>query len=285
MEANTIAAIASAVAAGFTAIVAVIAAWITHRTGRRSTELQEQATRLQYSEELRSWAGEALQTLAEAVHLCDSKQGGDFPTRQQQLQWRLSAHVDQGRLFFPNIRENDPHEGLSSRGYRDEAVETLCRAFDEVRSICETSEEGHRAQRDALIALKRNFIRRIQRVLNPQTRDAELRRIVEPRERAKVDTDTSLLSSRNPTEAGSSVLLTARVTAVRPNAGTPTGRVTFRFMDGATPLGSSELHDGTATLETAALHAGSHRIIADYRGGGPFRASSSDPLLQTVEQG
>jgi hypothetical protein len=185
MEASTIAAIASAIAAVASVIAAFFSAWIAHRNGRRSTELQEQATQREYFEELRSWAREALQTLAEAVHLCDSEPGGDFPTRRQQLHWRLSAHIDQGRLFFPNVEEG------SSGGRLDDAVEMLRQAFDVVRGICGTSREVNRAQRDKLIDFKYNFIKRIQRVLNPQTREAELKRIVGPREGERVDTDTS----------------------------------------------------------------------------------------------
>lgn len=83
---------------------------------------------------------------------------------------------------------------------------------------------------------------------------------------------------------GQAVTFTATVSAAGAGAGTPTGSVQFQI-DG-TAFGSAEtLGDGTASITTAALSAGTHRIVAFYTSdSGNFSSSdnSAVPLSQTV---
>ncbi|MFJ2399650.1 Ig-like domain repeat protein, partial [Streptomyces sp. NPDC087843] len=62
--------------------------------------------------------------------------------------------------------------------------------------------------------------------------------------------------------------------------GIPTGTVTF--YDGATPIGTSPLTGGTATLTTTTLGVGSHPLTAVYGGDGEFNGSTSPVDTQTV---
>lgn len=90
-------------------------------------------------------------------------------------------------------------------------------------------------------------------------------------------TQTSLASSRNPSEFRQPVTFTATVTAV---SGTATGTVTFA--DGGSPIGSATLSAGVATLTISMLAVGSHSITASYAGSTLFSASTSPALAQTV---
>ena len=65
---------------------------------------------------------------------------------------------------------------------------------------------------------------------------------------------------------------TATVAAAAPGAGDPAG--TVRFFDGATLLRSATLTDGTATLSTAGLAAGTRTIGARYDGDSSFLIGS-----------
>jgi autotransporter-associated beta strand protein len=96
-------------------------------------------------------------------------------------------------------------------------------------------------------------------------------------------TTTSLTSSANPSVFGQSVTLTATVTSATPGAGTPTQTVTFQ--EGQTTLGSSTLDStGRATFVLANLSVGAHTLTAVYNGDTNFRASTSTPATQTVNQ-
>ena len=93
-------------------------------------------------------------------------------------------------------------------------------------------------------------------------------------------TATGITASVNPVIAGTTLTLTAAVTA---NGGTPTG--TVNFYSGATLLGSSKLGGtGLATYATSTLAVGSYSITATYEGDTNDTGSTSAPLALTVEQ-
>jgi len=100
----------------------------------------------------------------------------------------------------------------------------------------------------------------------------------------KASTATTLTSSSNPSLLAKAVTFTAKVTAIAPGAGLPTGTVTFK--DGATTLGTGALANvggtATGTFTTSSLSAGSHPITATYGGNTTFLTSTSAPLTQTV---
>ncbi|MBI3411311.1 MAG: Ig-like domain repeat protein [Planctomycetes bacterium] len=96
-------------------------------------------------------------------------------------------------------------------------------------------------------------------------------------------TSTSVASSANPSNFGTSVTFTATVTGA--NGGTPTGTVTFT--EGPTVLASSVPLDGSgqAAFSTAGLGVGSHLIHAAFTGTGGWLNSSGDAAAQIVQDG
>jgi hypothetical protein len=78
------------------------------------------------------------------------------------------------------------------------------------------------------------------------------------------------------------VSFTLTVTPTR-GSGTPTGPVTF-LSDGVA-FGTTTLVNGTATITSSALSAGSHVITATYGGDGAFGASAAMPQIQVVHPG
>jgi hypothetical protein len=94
-------------------------------------------------------------------------------------------------------------------------------------------------------------------------------------------TTTTLTSSAQPSVFGEPVTFTASVTTPVPQAGTPTGTVTF--LDGTTVLGSASLDIyGNATLTTGGLPTGSDAVTVVYSGALDLAGSTSATLTQTV---
>ena len=88
----------------------------------------------------------------------------------------------------------------------------------------------------------------------------------------------ALTSSSNPVPGGSSLTFTARLTG---NCNVPTGTVTF--FDGGTTIGTATLDSaGVATVTTAFLVVGQHKITVTYPGDFNFDNSASDILVQTI---
>jgi hypothetical protein len=96
---------------------------------------------------------------------------------------------------------------------------------------------------------------------------------------APVGTVTKLATDINPAVFGQAVTLTVTVTS---SSGTPTGTVTF--FDGSTVLDEVALDpNGQATL-TVQLGVVVHSLRAVFAGTGPFTASTSATLAETVNR-
>ena len=102
----------------------------------------------------------------------------------------------------------------------------------------------------------------------------------------KIDSDTALTSSKNPSNVNDSVTFTATVTASSPGGRSPTGTVTFTYNSG-TPIPecplAKNLVNGVATCTTQSLPAPSDVVKASYNGDSNFNTSSKT-LTQTVSK-
>ena len=89
---------------------------------------------------------------------------------------------------------------------------------------------------------------------------------------SKINTTTSVTSSKNPSSVGDSVTFTATVMPAS-GATVPTG--TVQFKDNGNNIGAPvTLVNGVASVQTNALTAGTHTITADYSGDTTFNTSS-----------
>ncbi len=92
--------------------------------------------------------------------------------------------------------------------------------------------------------------------------------------------DLALAASASPSRFGETV--TFAVTAsTPPGANMPEGTVTFN--DGSSVIGTASFDDaGVAFIETSALAAGGHLIVAAYEGSVVFDAAKSEPIFHVV---
>jgi len=96
-----------------------------------------------------------------------------------------------------------------------------------------------------------------------------------------IPTTTTTLSGPASSTQGQSVSFSA---TVRSSAGIPGGTVSFR-RDGAQFASAALNAQGVATVATAALPAGTHRITAHYLGAAGYQPSASAPLTHVVAAG
>ena len=95
---------------------------------------------------------------------------------------------------------------------------------------------------------------------------------------ALVSTTTTLISSRNPANAGETIVLTANVSSA---SGQPTGSVLFEEPSRVLGTGTVDAN-GNARISVQ-LSPGEHEVFATYSGGGAFGSSAAQPLLQVVQ--
>lgn len=94
-------------------------------------------------------------------------------------------------------------------------------------------------------------------------------------------TATGLISLKNPSNSGQSIVLTATVTAQY--GGTVTG--TVGFYSGSTKLGTASLVSGTGSYTTARLSVGTDQLTAVYQGTKSYLTSTSNAVSQVVGTG
>lgn len=99
----------------------------------------------------------------------------------------------------------------------------------------------------------------------------------------KAATTTSLATSGTPTVFGEEVTLSATISVTAPGVAIPSGQVVF-FADGS-PIGVGFVQNGVATFTTTSLPVGLHNLTATYNGNGDTNGSTSNTVVQTVNQG
>ena len=134
LSVEVIAASASAVAA----ICAVFIAVAVYRFTRQQHSMQ---MRTQRAVQIHEWSNECLYAITEAEHFCmlqetDFSNGGAHRIRQNDLLHRLSAQIEQGRLFFRNVHQEEygQEKFPARRGHRPEILDPLIAAYEAVRT-------------------------------------------------------------------------------------------------------------------------------------------------------
>lgn len=141
--------------------------------------IQERARLQQYFGELRVWALAVLDDLSEAAHLClldpSVTKGPSFYNRKHDLLIRLSAKIDQGRLFFPSTKpvkfskwRLDPAQSFQ-RG----PLSILIYAYGAVKQMSYTSKVDNEHLWEPLITTKRDFTGAMQVILDPRNKNKQ----------------------------------------------------------------------------------------------------------------
>lgn len=180
----------TAAIAGVSAVIAlcaaVVSAWFAGRNLRRELVNQRISfiqARLKFFEDFQKWADQLVNVLTEAIHLCDldPKQvvGESFFDRRHRLRITLSAMIDKGRWFFPNIAVDDHGtvKELAYRGYRHELLTGLVMAYRCLERLDYRNRDNNELLRTELTAAKRHFVSQVQKIIDPRTQQAELERI------------------------------------------------------------------------------------------------------------
>lgn len=108
-----------------TIIIASITAIYTISTNTKKYELTER-----YRCELLSWYRDAIETMMEIIHYCESGEFNleSFSQERTKSLSKLSTLVEIGRFYFPNIIKNDgfgKHKPVAYQGYRHIELEFL----------------------------------------------------------------------------------------------------------------------------------------------------------------
>ncbi len=163
------------------AVVSVVALGLNVRVAGRSTAIQRFEVRERYFEDVHGWAAEAVASIARAVALCRDQE--DAATRGAELRATaatLSALVDRGRWFFPNLVGDGKgkEKELAFQGHRQDVLNHLMAALGAVESLRHDGGAAREEAEQRLVTARRGFVSEVQRVLDPRARASEYAQIM-----------------------------------------------------------------------------------------------------------
>ncbi len=165
------------IAAIGSAIVAMFGAFLSARETRKQRKLQIETLRQRVDAASLDWGNEAISLLGEAgdvAQMCTTPVPGDaIDERKRDVARRLSAMVDRGRLFFPNIdpgSKGAEKEG-AYRGHRPPILDALMYAFYEVQEISRNNGPSPQDSANFIFDCRRLLVSELQAHLDPRRRD------------------------------------------------------------------------------------------------------------------
>ena len=171
--------IVSGLAAALGILVSLIA-WNSSRISQQRMEtlaarqdrLAHQSWADAYFRDITDWASEVCRAISQAIHLV----GHADPAARREVLVTLSACIDMGRWYLPNRVEGGVamHKEPAYRGERQPALDWIVEAYNIFRR-----ERDHENPHKELVACQRNFVSAIQEVLDPRSREASIRQVLE----------------------------------------------------------------------------------------------------------
>lgn len=155
-----------------TGLIAGFAALAAYYVGTRQNLLSAKSVAGDWYRDLRAWASEAVDVLAEAAYCCPRSLNETSTENKQKIvhcRCHLSSLIDRGRFLLPNEREKEYglHKAGAYQGYRSPALDALVaaeRVLNQKIDLFAFPSEKH-----ALIALRREFVSIIQAILDPRS--------------------------------------------------------------------------------------------------------------------
>lgn len=149
------------------ALLCSIFAAITHYRDRRLTKYNLEKTHL---DSLLNWHHDVVRVL------CDLRDDSIHLELRNQSRRTLSALIEQGRFYFPNIDRNDnfgSNKPIAYRGYRHLALDFLVSAYNLSKDLSTPNFEY------SMNLLQRHFTSMIYEFLNPHDRIQRLSKLTE----------------------------------------------------------------------------------------------------------
>jgi hypothetical protein len=165
------------------ALLAVLSLGLNWLVVRRQIELQFETLKVEMDAEVFAWSHQAVDAVTEGVALARSAQL--YPTEEFQraaieVEHKLSAIADRGRLLFPN---DNPHltgkekEG-AFQGVRPPILDAVVFACCQMNQIArQAPDKSHESAAEFLVKCRRLLVSEAQNAIDPRRRGAMLKRL------------------------------------------------------------------------------------------------------------
>ncbi len=165
------------------AVIALVSFLFTWRMSHRQDRRAAISLKLAHDNDIIRWSDEAIVVLADAHEMLCEKgvayPDPDFLTRRSACRARISAAIDRGRLFFPNVDLGDDH-GVGNeagyKGHRQPALDALVSAY-QLLGNAGTLAGPDKDAADRLMVIRRSFVGEVFKVVEPERRGMKLKEL------------------------------------------------------------------------------------------------------------
>lgn len=147
-------------------VIALVSALVSIIYSRQAQKSASKQLRLEYYRDLRQWTDEVIQTMSEAIFLCnlgpEQLNHKDFSLKQNDLRQRLSALIDRGRWFVPAKENGEGLIGIEEAtmpGFKQGGLSEVVKAFDLVKGLTPGNPATNNAVKKELISNKYSFLK------------------------------------------------------------------------------------------------------------------------------
>ena len=165
------------------AVIALVSFFLNLRLVARQEKRNAVNLKLAHDSDIIRWSDEAIVILAEVDEMLREKgvaySDNDFRQMRSASLARVSAIIDRGRLFFPNLDLGDGHgsqKEAAYKGHRQPALEALVSAYNLLRGAGAASGPDTAAA-EQLRDIRRTFVNEVFRTVDPVRRGASLKEL------------------------------------------------------------------------------------------------------------
>ena len=152
---------------------------MAHRQDKRAAI----SLKLAHDNDIIKWSDEAIVALADAHEMLCEKgvayPDSDFRLKRSTCRAKVSAMIDRGRLFFPNVDLGDAHGSSNEagfQGHRQPALEALVKAY-QLLGDAGTQAGPDMDSAGLLTAIRRAFVAEVFKAVEPERRGMTLKEL------------------------------------------------------------------------------------------------------------
>lgn len=159
---------------GGSALVAVYSAMAAKRETRRQTDTQHLRLRQSIDAAAIQWGNEAITVMSKAStfaqHIPERTDRVQFNRDQDEILYTLSAIIDRGRMFFPNVNKDrkGQNKATAFQGHRPPILDVLVWAYVEVEALTLTDKYVGANSCNFITDCRRILVSELQIYLDPK---------------------------------------------------------------------------------------------------------------------
>jgi hypothetical protein len=158
-------------------LVSVAGALSAYYFALRSSRMQRENLRIQRDNDVLKWGNDAIDILSKLesmafVNAVLPELNGEFYNEKRNLMARLSATIDVGRMYFPNVarQTHGTHKDHAFQGFRRVILSTLTHSYSVAKNYKFGEPDDMHAIRVEINMCRRSFVSELQKAVDPDRR-------------------------------------------------------------------------------------------------------------------